>query len=86
MTESGKLNLNKSAYEDCKNIVYNNINKQYQKTLGVNFLDILVETEKGLQKKTTGAEKKQEERNQARALASNMEILWNENALDQYNI
>ena len=29
--EKNKLNLNKSTLKDCLNILYNNINKQYQK-------------------------------------------------------
>ena len=48
----------------------------------MNFANILVETKKELQKKATQVQKKREERNQARAFASNMEMLWNENALD----
>ena len=53
LIESVKLNLNKSALKDCTNIVYN-ISKQYQKTLELNFADILVETQKGLQSRKKG--------------------------------
>ena len=84
LTESAKLNQNKSALKDCTNILYNNnINKQYQKTSGVNFANMKVETPKGLQKKATQVQKKREKRNQARALVSNMERLWNENTSDR---
>lgn len=84
LIESVKLNLNKSALKDCTNIVYN-ISKQYQKTLELNFADILVETQKGLQKKATQVQKKGG-KNQAGAFASNMEMQWNENALVSYSI
>ena len=86
LIESAKLNLNKFALKDCTNIAYININKQYQKTFGVSFADIQVETEKLLQKKATQVQKKREKRNQARALACNMKILWKENVLDRYRI
>ena len=46
LTESAKLNLNKSDLKDCANTVYNNISKQYQKTFGVNFAYILIEKQK----------------------------------------
>ena len=57
LIESAKLNLNKSALKDYTNIVYN-ISKQYQNKLGLNFADILVETQKRLQKKATQVQKK----------------------------
>ena len=85
LTESVKLNLNKSALKDCTNIAYNNINKQYQKTFGMNFTDILVETQKGLQRKASQVQKKWEKGNQVRAFASNMEMLWKENTFDRYS-
>ena len=86
LTKSAKLNLNKSALKDCTNIAHNNTKKQYQKTFGVNFADILVETQKGLKKKATQVQKKWEKRNQVRAFAINMEMLWSENAVDRYSI
>ena len=85
LTKSVKLNLNKSALKDCTNIAYNNINKQYQKTFGMNFTDILVETQKGLQRKASQVQKKWEKGNQVRAFASNMEMLWKENTFDRYS-
>ena len=45
-----------------------------------------VETPKGLQKKATQVQKKRQKRNQARALVSNMERLWNENTFDKWSI
>ena len=66
LTKSAKLNLNKSALKHCTNIVHNNIKKQYQKTFGVNFADILVETQKGLKKKATQVQKKRGKRNQGK--------------------
>ena len=85
LTKSVKLNLNKSALKDCTNIAYNNINKQYQKIFGMNFTDILVETQKGLQRKASQVQKKWEKGNQVRAFASNMEMLWKENTFDRYS-
>ena len=58
LTEIAKLNLNKTVLEDCPNIVYNNISKQYQKTFGVNFENILIEIQNKLQKKVTQVQKK----------------------------
>ena len=83
LTQSVKLNLNKFTLKDCTNFVYNNANKPYQKTFGVNFADILVETQKELQKKATQVQKKWEKSNQAKTFSSSIEMLWNKNALER---
>ena len=63
--ESAKLNLIKSALKYCtKNVCYN-LDRKYCKTFGVNFEDILVETQKGQQ-----VQNKREKRNQARGFAN----------------
>ena len=92
LTEIAKLNLNKTVLEDCPNIVYNNISKQYQKTFGVNFENILVEIQNKLQKKVTQDQKKQWKINKARTFVRNMEKLLtvsvfrklNYNSIKQY--
>ena len=63
--ESAKLNLIKSALKYCTKTVCYNLNRKYCKTFGVNFEDIIVETEKG--KKVYN---KWEKRNQARGFAN----------------
>ena len=77
------LNLYKFALKDCTNIAYNNINRQYHKTFGVNFTDIVVETQKELQKnKHKGPEKSGKKEIKLELL----QVTWNKNALDRCSI
>ena len=79
--ETAKLSLIKFALKYFTNTVCYNFNRKYCNTFGVNFWDILVETQKGLQ-----VQNKQEKRNQAPAFQIKMEMLKNENALERCSI